>query len=209
MQMQVKEVCVVIKGREIFKPFSATLHSHEMVAITGASGCGKTTLLNALGLIHPIERGQIFIDHQEASRWSDKQKTAFWKEQATFIYQDYGIIEEESVAYNLTLNHSTAKDEQVQTILAKVGMSERAFEQAVVLSGGEKQRIGIARALYKKAKIIYADEPTASLDAHNRQIVIRLLKECAANGALVLLATHDERLVNECHKVIQLDKPNT
>ena len=76
-----------------------------------------------------------------------------------------------------------------------MGLSGRANEQAVVLSGGEKQRIGIARAILKNASIIYADEPTASLDSENRQIVIKLLKECALNGAIVILATHDDRLV--------------
>lgn len=82
----------------------------------------------------------------------------------------------------------------------------RAKEQAIVLSGGEKQRIGIARAILKNASVIYADEPTASLDSANRQIVINLFEECASNGAIVILATHDERLANKCNKVINLNK---
>ena len=125
---------------------------------------------------------------------------------ATFIYQDYGIIEDETVAYNITLDKSKAKSKAVKNILAKVGLNGRDSELAIVLSGGEKQRIGIARAILKNASIIYADEPTASLDSENRQIVINLLKECASNGAIVILATHDDRLVSECNKVINLNK---
>lgn len=94
----------------------------------------------------------------------------------------------------------------VKNILDKVGLNGRDSELAIVLSGGEKQRIGIARAILKNASIIYADEPTASLDSENRQIVISLLKECASNGAIVILATHDDRLVSECNKVISLNK---
>ena len=74
----------------------------------------------------------------------------------------------------------------------------------MVLSGGEKQRIGIARALFKRAQIIYADEPTASLDASNRKSVVELLRQCAKQGAIVILATHDERLAAECDKVIDM-----
>ena len=125
---------------------------------------------------------------------------------ATFIYQDYGIVEDETVAYNITLDKSKAKSKAVKNILAKVGLNGRDSELAIVLSGGEKQRIGIARAILKNASIIYADEPTASLDSENRQIVINLLKECASNGAIVILATHDDRLVSECNKVINLNK---
>lgn len=79
---------------------------------------------------------------------------------------------------------------------------------AMVLSGGEKQRLGIARAMYKKASVIFADEPTASLDEANRQLVISLLKDCANRGAAIILATHDERLVNECDTVISLNNNN-
>ena len=107
---------------------------------------------------------------------------------------------------NTLKGKSKAKSKAVKNILDKVGLNGRDSELAIVLSGGEKQRIGIARAILKNASIIYADEPTASLDSENRQIVISLLKECASNGAIVILATHDDRLVSECNKVISLNK---
>lgn len=206
MEVKVKDISVAIKGKQIFSNISYDMKSGEMIALTGQSGCGKTTLLNCLGLIQSVERGSIIIDGTDTSKWNDKDKTQFWKKYATFIYQDYGIIEDESVAYNITLDKFKMKNAKVESILEKVGLRDRAKEQAIVLSGGEKQRIGIARAIFKKASIIYADEPTASLDSANRRIVIDLLKECASNGAIVILATHDERLVSECDGIIDMKK---
>lgn len=204
MEIRVNNLTVKIFGKKIFSDISFDIKGGEMIAITGKSGCGKTTLLNTLGLIQPPNNGEIFIDKINATKFNDKQKTKFWHEYATFIYQDYGIIEDENVAYNVTLNKATAKNKEVKDILQKVGLGGREKELAVVLSGGEKQRIGIARAILKKASIIYADEPTASLDANNREMVITLLRECSKQDTIVVLATHDERLVQICDKVINM-----
>ena len=204
MEIRVNNLTVKIFGKKIFSDISFDIKGGDMIAITGKSGCGKTTLLNTLGLIQPPNNGEIFIDKINATKFNDKQKTKFWHEYATFIYQDYGIIEDENVAYNVTLNKATAKNKEVKDILQKVGLGGREKELAVVLSGGEKQRIGIARAILKKASIIYADEPTASLDANNREMVITLLRECSKQGTIVVLATHDERLVQICDKVINM-----
>lgn len=206
MDIKVNNIAVAISGRKIFSDVSFEITKGEMVAITGPSGCGKTTLLNCLGLIQSVDCGNIIIDGKNAAQWKDKEKTKFWHDYATFIYQDYGIIEDESVAYNVTLDKYKLNSNMVQTILKKVGLADRNNELAVVLSGGEKQRIGIARALLKNATVIYADEPTASLDVNNRELVINLLREFAKKGAIIILATHDERLVNECDKIIDMKK---
>lgn len=206
MKIKVSNIAVTIKGKEIFSNVSFEINKGELVAITGPSGCGKTTLLNCLGLIQPIDYGEILIDNIDVTKWNDKNKTKFWHNYAAFIYQDYGIIEDESVAYNITFDKSKVGNKQVQSILQKVGLSGRDKELAIVLSGGEKQRCGIARAIFKNASIIYADEPTASLDMNNRELVIELLRERAKQGAIVVLATHDERLVNECDNIIDMTK---
>lgn len=204
MNIKADNIGVMINGKNIFTNVTFELDNKEMVAITGASGSGKTTLLNCLGLIQKVNSGSIIIDGKNATKWTDKQKTNFWRDHATFIYQDYGIIEDETVAYNVTLNKRQARGIDVEEILKSVGLEGRGQVFASVLSGGEKQRLGVARAIYKNAAIIYADEPTASLDIHNQQLVINLLRDCAKRGATVILATHDERLVKECDKVIDL-----
>jgi len=204
MDIIVNDITVTVSGKTIFSNVSFEIKSGQLVAITGPSGCGKTTLLNCLGLTQSIDHGSIFIDNKNTKNWPDKEKTNFWRDYASFIYQDYGIIEEESVAYNVTLNKHKTKSDQVKSILNMVGLSGRDYDLAVVLSGGEKQRVGIARAIYKNASIIYADEPTASLDEENRELVITLLRQCSKNGNIVILATHDENLVHECDKIINL-----
>ncbi|MGE7841104.1 ABC transporter ATP-binding protein [Lysinibacillus sp. NPDC093712] len=204
MVIQTKNIGIEISGKKIFSNMSLNINRNEMIAITGPSGSGKTTLLNCLGLIQSVSNGEIMIENQKASNWNEKEKTNFWKKSAAFIYQDYGIIEDENVCYNVTLNKRQAKSKFVEEILQTVGLEGRSQEMAAVLSGGEKQRLGVARAIFKKATIIYADEPTASLDKNNREIIINLLRKCSQNGASVIIATHDERLVTVCDRRIDL-----
>ncbi|MFJ7405279.1 MULTISPECIES: ABC transporter ATP-binding protein [unclassified Lysinibacillus] len=204
MIIQTKNIGIEISGKTILSNISLEINPNEMIAITGPSGSGKTTLLNCLGLIQSVNSGDILIENQHASKWKEKEKTSFWKEKAAFIYQDYGIIEDENVSYNVTLNKRQARSKFVEEILQTVGLEGRGQEMAAVLSGGEKQRLGVARAIYKKATIIFADEPTASLDKSNREMIINLLKTCSQNGASVIIATHDERLVNVCDRSINL-----
>lgn len=205
MIIQTKKIGIEISGKTIFSNISLEINPNEMIAITGPSGSGKTTLLNCLGLIQSVNSGDILIENQNASKWKEKEKTSFWKDKAAFIYQDYGIIEDEDISYNVTLNKQQAKAKIVEEILHTVGLGGRGREMAAVLSGGEKQRLGVARAIYKKASIIYADEPTASLDQMNREVIINLLRKCSENGASVIIATHDERLVSVCDRSINLN----
>ena len=171
MEIKMNSISVVIKGKRIFSNITDTMNSGDMVALTGSSGCGKTTLLNCLGLIQPIESGSILINGKDTSKWNDKDKTKFWHKYATFIYQDYGIIEDETVAYNITLDKSKAKSKAVKNILDKVGLNGRDSELAIVLSGGEKQRIGIARAILKNTPILLLDEPTSAIDEGTEQLI--------------------------------------
>lgn len=187
MKIEVCNIKKILSNKIIFSNISFLVNSGELVAITGPSGCGKTTLLNCLGLIQDIDKGKIIIDNEEASEWKEKKKTKFWHDYASFVYQDYGIIEDESVAYNLTLNKHKIKTSDVKEILKKVGLENRDKDMASILSGGEKQRLGIARAIYKNSRVLYADEPTASLDPLNRQMIIDMLHQCTKKGYLLLL----------------------
>lgn len=145
------------------------------------------------------------IDGSDTGSWNDSDKTKFWYESASFIYQDYGIIDNDSVYYNVTLNKGKQKHKTVDEVLKLVGLDGRGNEYASVLSGGEKQRIGIARAIYKNSKIIFADEPTASLDSKNREQVVHLLKNRREEGVMIIISTHDERLVSECDENIDIE----
>jgi len=197
MRVQTAELGVIIDGTPIFTGIDLDLNGGHMVALTGPSGSGKTTLLNCLGLILRPSSGHVTIDGQITNSWNDKRRTNFWAQHAAFIYQDYGIVEDETVTYNTTFKSFT-RGSEAEEILRHVGLDARKEARAGVLSGGEKQRLGVARAMYKHADVIYADEPTASLDEDNRNLVTSLLRERADAGVLVIIATHDDRLVQQC-----------
>ncbi|RTE48951.1 ATP-binding cassette domain-containing protein [Actinobaculum sp. 352] len=194
------DLSMSIAGRRVFEPLSLECPAGSVTALTGASGSGKTTLLNCLGLLLRPTKGRISIDDEDASAWSPRRRRRFWQEKAAFIYQDYGLIDDETVDFNIRftrprpLRRRPRPDQRLTEVLTTVGLADRADDHAAVLSGGEKQRVGIARAIYKGASYIFADEPTASLDEGNRQRVAELLLDSAANGACVVLATHDEEL---------------
>lgn len=202
--IRAEKLCLRIKEKTIFENMSFYIEKPQMVAITGVSGSGKTSLLNCIGLIKDVSSGKIYINNKDCTCLQEKDKISFWENTATFIFQDYGIIDEESVLYNITFSNKKSNQNKAKAYLEKVGLKEKANNIASTLSGGEKQRLGIARALYKKAKIIFADEPTASLDEKNRNIIINLLRECVNNGILVVVATHDDRLSQSCDKIISM-----
>ncbi|WP_448070749.1 ABC transporter ATP-binding protein [Georgenia yuyongxinii] len=199
MNIAVKDLGVQIDGRTIFEAVSLEISPGTMTALTGPSGCGKTTLLNCLGLIQRPTGGAVLVGGVDTAGWRDARRTRFWKDHVAFIYQDYGIIDDRSVAYNVTLSkhRSRSTTKRVDEVLTAVGLSQRG-EPAAVLSGGEKQRLGVARAMFKEATFIFADEPTASLDTENRELVTALLLSRASSGASVVIATHDSRLAESC-----------
>ncbi len=205
MEVQAKNISMAIQKRKIFSDVSFTAKGGSITALIGPSGCGKTSVLNCMGLIQTASTGSVWIDGEDTSDWKEKRRLKFWRDHAAFIYQDYGIIEDETVAYNVTLNARTSQSDEVRELLEKMGILRMAKSQASVLSGGEKQRLGIARAIFKKASILYADEPTASLDEVNQRIVIKLLRRVAESGAGILIATHDAAFIKQCDQVINLE----
>lgn len=181
----------------LFQDLSFQANGGQAVALIGQSGAGKTTLLNLLGLLSLPSKGKILINGENASNWPEGKGERFWREKAAFLYQDAGIIDEESLLYNVSLTKAKKSQEQALHCLKMLGLTQ-AHEKAAVLSGGEKRRLGLARLLYKQGQVVYADEPTASLDAANRQLVTDLLLKQAQAGALVFIATHDEKLAQKC-----------
>ena len=181
MNIRANNVSLSINGRRILSNVTLLAEGGKMTALTGKSGSGKTTLLNCLGLIHPIDSGKIFVDNNDVTGWRESQRTLFWKDHASFIYQDYGIIDDETVSFNVSLKKFGNNQGQIKEVLEIVGLQGR-----------------------ETASVIFADEPTASLDNSNRQLVVSLLKDCANRGAAIILATHDERLVAECDTVVRL-----
>ena len=206
MQIQVRDLGYKIKDHQIFKGVNFSVGSPAMVSIIGPSGSGKTTLLNCISLMLDACEGDISIDGKSVMGLSHRAKLAYWHDCFSFIYQDYGVILEETVLYNICFKKRLKKadKDRAQDILDKVGLGFKTYDKAGVLSGGEKQRLGVARALYKKSQIIFADEPTASLDIDNANMVGALLKDYVAAGGLVICATHDDKVAEISDMVIRL-----
>jgi putative ABC transport system ATP-binding protein len=210
MDIKADNVTVTIEGKKVLDGQSAHGLPGKTLALIGPSGSGKTTLLNVLGQLLRVDGGRVTVGGQDATQWDDRRRRRFWQQHAAFVFQDYGLIDEESVEYNVALSHLSLLGLQrrqkaaVGEALERVGLTGRGKEKVSTLSGGEKQRVGLARAMFRSADIIFADEPTASLDLDNRNLVTGFLQQEAARGAAVVIATHDEALMNACDTTLRL-----
>ncbi|SNC73789.1 putative ABC transport system ATP-binding protein [Kytococcus aerolatus] len=208
--IEARQLTVDVSGRRPFEPLDALARPGEVTALVGPSGSGKTTALHAMGLLLTPASGVVLVDGQDTSSWSPRQRRRFWAERAAFILQDSGVMDEETVGFNVTVAMSwwgrrVAGDlSRMRAALSATGLEGREKEPAAHLSGGEKQRLALARAIYARADVIFADEPTASLDAGNREVVTGLLQERAADGAAVVVATHDESLMRAADQCVEV-----
>lgn len=204
MDIKAENINVTIDGKKVLEGQDVHAMPGNTLALVGPSGSGKTTLLNVLGLLRRVDGGRVLVGGQDSTNWDDRLRRRFWQQHAAFVFQDYGLIDEESVEYNVSLSQLSLfgirrqQRSAVESALDRVGLIDRAGEKVSTLSGGEKQRVGLARAMFRSADAIFADEPTASLDLDNRNLVTRFLQEEAARGATVVIATHDESLMAAC-----------
>ena len=190
------------KGNEIhvIDNTSIELGDKGLVTFLGNSGCGKTTLLNAIGGLDKVDSGEILIDNQQLTKISGGKKDEIRNEYIGYIFQNYNLIEDKSVFFNveIVLRMMGIRDREeienrVMFILEKVGLERYKRRPVKALSGGERQRVGIARALVKSPKIIIADEPTGNLDSKNTIEIMNIIK-AISKEKLVILVTHERDL---------------
>ncbi|MBT3335735.1 MAG: cell division ATP-binding protein FtsE [Methylococcales bacterium] len=188
---------------------SFTIEKGEMAFLTGHSGAGKSTLLKLIALVETVSRGQVFLDGQNLNRVSE-QEIPFIRRKMGLIFQDYKLLNDRTVADNIALplliagyNHQDIK-RRVRAVLDKVGLVGKEKSYPLSLSGGEQQRVGIARAVVNKPSLILADEPTGNLDPELSIEVMRLFKQFRQVGVTVFVATHDLSQVVEsgCRQLI-------
>ncbi len=187
------------------------LDKGEMAFLTGHSGAGKSTLLKLVAVIERCTRGQILVDGQNICRMHDRQ-IPFLRRKLGLIFQDYKLLFDRTVFDNVALplivagvgRHEVAR--RVRAALDKVGLLAKENKLPLALSGGEQQRIGIARAVVNKPSLILADEPTGNLDPQLSAEIMRLFEQFKQVGVTVLVATHDIELVTKLdHRVLQLN----
>ena len=185
------------------KDLTIKIKENDFCLITGPSGSGKTTLLSLLALLSRPTRGKIFYEDVEVSTYSDAWQTKVRKEKVGFIFQQYNLLPQFSAWENVALPNicrpmtKTERREKAVEIMRKLGLQDRVDFKVSHLSGGEQQRVAIARSLVTKPEIIFADEPTASVDEETSTRIIDLFKTLKDEGKTIIISTHDNSLIKE------------
>ena len=187
-------------SKKIFTDLNLKFESGKSYALIGGSGSGKSTLLNIIGRLEKIDSGNVLVDKQDI--WKIKERT-FFKNTVGYVFQNYSLIDNKTVYDNLKL---ITKDKKTITdVLEKVGLSSDYLHQKIYeLSGGQAQRVAIARMLMKPRKIILADEPTGALDGEIGKEIIRLLLNERDEEKYVIIATHDPAVYNKVDVIIDM-----
>ncbi len=208
--VSLKDVCKDYKTEEISvraaNNVSFDIEKGELVIIVGPSGAGKTTVLNLLGGMDRCDSGEIIVDGRRVDGLSRRELTRYRREDIGFVFQFYNLVQNLTAVENIELASEICKkaaspSEMQQT----VGMADRADHFPAHLSGGEQQRVSIARALCKTPKLLLCDEPTGALDFETGKVVLRLLQEsCRQDGMTVVIITHNRALMPMADRVIEL-----
>lgn len=209
MKIEIKNLHKQYGNLVIFENLNLVIPDQKVSCIYGASGCGKTTLLDIIGFLEPYQSGTILYDEKEIK--NKKESQDMLRKDIGFIFQDYGLIENETVEQNLLLVHKIEKDknrkEHIKEVLISLQLDDSVLKKKVYeLSGGEQQRITIAKILLKDPQLILADEPTASLDPENKDIVLSFLRNFADNGKTVVIVSHDDNVTKIADVLIDLKK---
>lgn len=202
-------VCMQYGDRRVLDNFDLQIEAGESVALTGASGAGKSTVLNIIGLLDAPDAGEVRILGKKAPKPRTRAANRLRRSHLGYLFQNFALIDNESVAHNLDIaltysGRAASRQRRIAEALAQVGLSGSENRKVFSLSGGEQQRVAVARLLLKPCDIVLADEPTGSVDAENRDIVLGLLRTMNQSGKTIVIATHDDVVAGSCSRVVNL-----
>lgn len=185
---------------------SFEIEKGEFAVIVGASGAGKTTVLNMLGGMDTCDEGQIIVDGKDIAAYSKKQITAYRRYDIGFVFQFYNLVQNLTAKENVELATQICKNAiDAEEMLKQVGLGDRINNFPAQLSGGEQQRVSIARALAKSPKLLLCDEPTGALDYNTGKTILKLLQDtCHQKGMTVVVITHNQAITPMADRVIKI-----
>lgn len=202
--IQINHVKKAIGGHVIFDDLSMQIADREFAVLTGPSGCGKTTLLHMIGGIEPVDSGDILVGDFNVAK--GKNLMHYYRHEVGFLFQNFALVERKTVAENLDMIRKDARSSlSMADALRRVGMAGKEKQMVYSLSGGEQQRIALARLMMKQCSLILADEPTGSLDPNNAAQVVEILKSFSEMGKTVIMVTHAPNLIEPSMRHIALD----
>ena len=198
---------------QVLKQLDLVVEAGEMVAVVGASGVGKSTLLHVLGGLDAIDAGSVRLGDVDLSTMKPDELTAFRNRHVGFVFQfhhllpEFTALENAGMPMRIARRPAAERDAQARALLERVGLAERLSHKPGMLSGGEQQRVAIARALVMQPRLLLADEPTGDLDEHTAEALHELLREMhREHGLTSIIATHNPRLSAACDRVLRLEE---
>lgn len=191
---------------QVLKNISLQIQDGDYVVILGASGSGKSTLLNVISGLERPESGEIRYDNEDITTFSDNRLTEFRRKNISFIFQQYYLLPHMDVAQNVKMGADLSANKEYQTIIEAVGLGNKLHKYPSELSGGEQQRVSVARALAKKPKVLFLDEPTGALDEQTgRQVLDYISRLQTEYGFTIVMVTHNLNIAEMANTVIRMN----
>ena len=211
MVIEAKNLTKKFGDKVLFTDLSLEIHEKDSIVITGDSGSGKSTLLNILGLIEEADEGSIIWDADKIENINNPKVNKIIREEIGYVFQNYALVENKTVyenieigsKYNRNINKKNKK-EAIYDAIERVGLTGLENRKIFSLSGGEQQRVALARIIVKPCAIIFADEPTGNLDDENANKIIDILFSLNKEGKTIIVVTHDRSIISKFDKHVHL-----
>lgn len=207
---KIEHISKKFDDKVVFQDFCLTIQRGDLLCISGVSGSGKSTLLNMIGMFDQPDKGTIELFGKRVEKLNKKEKRNLLRNKLFYLFQNYALVDDKSVDYNLKIpliGQKLSKESKIQLkkeALERVNLDIALNKKIYQLSGGEQQRVALARGFLHNCELILADEPTGSLDSENRKAVMQILKLFHQEGKTVVIVSHDQYVLEQCEKVVYL-----
>ncbi len=206
--LELKNISKIYGGLKALDNVSLSIEKGEWIAIMGPSGSGKSTMMNIVGALDKPTSGEVIFDGRDISKESNKRLTELHRDKIGLVFQQFHLINYLNAVENVMVAqyyHSMPDEKEALEALERVGLAERARHLPSQLSGGEQQRVCIARALINSPELILADEPTGNLDEANENIVLEIFRQLHKEGTSLIVVTHDPEVGEEAQRIVRLE----